>query len=320
MESGRKISKMLGMAGIGLFVIFFALVTVSTVDASTVQGVEMIGQLQADDSLLRNPGRLAYAGGTLYVVDSYKNRIQTFDSKGSYAGMISFPRPSAVAAGINGTIYIGSNKDYSVAIYKNGIVTGYLGEGVNEFWSIADISVDGVTGNIYVVDNVGNAVMVYNASGSQVMVITGLNIPRAVEIVGDKIYILDSPIVKTGESISTTVPRVSIYDMSGNQLDSFNAYGDPEERLASPTDLSVAGGNIFISDAFYRTVLVYDSTGTYVGTVSNSGGEINTAVSLVVSPDGIMYVSSSETHSVQVFELDTESGVTAGADEVGGSL
>lgn len=318
MKSGRKIGGFISTAGIVSLVLALSIISVSAVNVEAVQGVEMLGKVQSNDSLLRSPGRLAFANDILYVVDSYRNSIQTFDAMGNYMTVIGFLRPSAVAASPDGTLYIGSNVDYSVAIFQNGNITGYLGDGSYEFWSIADIDLDNVTGNIYIADNVGNAVMVYNASGSQVMVISGLNIPTAVEIVGDKIYVLDAPIVMTGASSSTTVPRISVYDKSGNQLSSFDANGDPEERLASPTDISVDGNNIYVSDAFHKAVLVYDLAGTYIGTVMSPGGEIDTAVSLTVSPDGIMYVSSSKTHSVQMFDIDTSSGVGVSTVVTGG--
>jgi DNA-binding beta-propeller fold protein YncE len=318
MRSGRKIEGFFRAAGVSFFIIMLGLIYVPFGEATTISDVEMLGKIEADVSLLRSPGKLAYANGVLFVVDSYKNRIQTFDAMGNYLSMIGFARPSAVAAASDGTLYIGSNIDYSVAIYQNGTIIGYLGDGSYEFWSVSDVSLDSVTGNVYVADNIANAVFVYGAQGKKVRPIDGLNMPRSVEIVGDKVYVLDFPIVQLDDSSHSTVPRVSVYDRSGNELSSFYADGDPKEMSSSPTDISVHQDNIFISDATQKAVLVYDLTGTYVGTVTRPEGEINTAVSVAVSPEGVLYVSSSETHSIEMIRLGTRSGNMVNTGVVGG--
>ncbi|MHC4604102.1 MAG: hypothetical protein ACYS6W_12315, partial [Planctomycetota bacterium] len=67
-----------------------------------------------------------------------------------------------------------------------------------------------------------------------------------------------------------------------------------------PTDIAVADGNIYISDASRKSVVVYDTMRGYLGEIT---GRMNTAVSLAHSSDGILYVSSSGTHSIQMFAL-----------------
>ena len=108
-----------------------------------IPDVDYLGRITAEKSVLKWPGRLAVSPDrTLYVVDGYKNHIIRFNSEGNYSGDIYFPQVSAVGIAQDGTLYIGSHKDYSVAIYKNGKPEGYLGTGPGEFSSINDIAVD----------------------------------------------------------------------------------------------------------------------------------------------------------------------------------
>jgi DNA-binding beta-propeller fold protein YncE len=69
--------------------------------------------------------------------------------------------------------------------------------------------------------------------------------------------------------------------------------------MTRPTGIAVDRlGNIFVADASRKSVLVYNGAGTFIGEITSPSNDINTAVSLVLSPDNRLYVSSSETHSI----------------------
>ena len=287
------------------------------------QAEATLSAITMDKTALWSPGMIAVGGdGALYVADGYKDHILIFDSAGNYRGEIKYPKVSAIAMAADGTLYIGSHADYSVAIYRGGAVVGRLGAGAGEFVSIKDITVDGTTGNVYVADSAANAVKVYSSTGAALSVITGLNLPIGVSISGDEIYIVDAPIIQetkvldppvlfNGEYIDTvsytsTVPRVSVYDRAGVLMRSFTNR-DSGEHMGKPTDIAVDdGGTIYISDAGRNAVLVYDATGTYIGKMTRPLGELQAAVSVALSGDGRVYVSSSEKQSIVVFDAATD--------------
>ena len=255
------------------------------------------GKIPTEISHLWSPGKIAVdANMAVYVVDSYKGRVQTFDSKGMYLGTIPVALPSAVAAGADGRLYVGSHQDYSVAIYRNGQRTGFLGDGSNEFTSIRDIAVDPATGDVYVVDTGKNAVKIYYESGRPRGSISGFNIPIGVAIAGDEIYVLDAPLVRSSASQGpSTGTRVSVFSRSWTFLRSIEDGG----QMVRPAGIAADRiGNIFIADASKKSVLVYNQLGKYTGQFVNSEGDLNTPVALTISPDGRIYVSSSETHRV----------------------
>ncbi|MBI5075450.1 MAG: NHL repeat-containing protein [Nitrospirae bacterium] len=300
---------------IGALLLFCALAMIlpAVGQATGLPAVEQVAGITMSKSALWSPGRLSVGtDGTLYVVDSYKNHILKLDRNGSYIGDISFPRVSAIAAAPNGTLYIGSHQDYAVSIVKNGQVVGYLGAGKNEFRSIRDISHDASTGLIFVVDNVGNAVRIYDESGRYINMIEGVNLPIAIEVTADAVYIIDAPVVKDQNSF-TTASRISIFDKNYSLIGSIHDYG--KSQMFRPTDIAFADGILYITDAATNAVVLFDEAGTLLGDIQSNSGELRTAVSLAMSSDGILYVAASETRSILMFEVTQIAAVQQGGQQ-----
>jgi DNA-binding beta-propeller fold protein YncE len=294
------------------FVFIIALMSTYAAEANPM-GAEI---LKMDSSNLSSPGRTSVgADGTLYVADSYSNRVVKIDQSGSVAGYIPCLNISAVAVANDGTLYMGSHRDYSVVIYRNGKVAGHLGEGANEFLSIRDIAIDGSNGDVYVTDNVANVVKVFDSAGNPKKVLAGFNIPVAVAIKNGLVYILDAPIVPSADDEGTTTgSRVSIVDGNGKLVRSIEELAPGDGQMARPTDIAVdLLGNIYITDSGRRAVLVYDSGGIYVGSMVSMEGsdDINVAVSLSFAPDGRLYVSSCGTNTIM--EVGVNGNTVAGS-------
>ena len=302
-----------GRAGRIVLLCIVAVIIPSMGRAALPEAEELTG-ITMNKAALWSPGNLAIGGdGTLYVVDSYKNHILKFDRNGSYLGDIPFPRASAIAVAPDGTMYIGSHQDNSVSIIKSGQVVGHLGAANNEFRSIRDIAYDAATGRIYVADNAGNEVRIFDTAGHDAGSIKGVNLPVSVEVTGDAIYVIDSPRVKDN-TYTTTASRISIFDKQNNLKGTIDAPTAPEEPLMyRPTDLKVVDGIIYVADAALRSIVMLDISGKYLDEIKSADNGIHTAVSLDISPEGILYVSSSETHSIHMFSLTANAGVGAGS-------
>lgn len=293
-------------SGAVLFLAAIFLLLSSTATAAEAMklpsGMQELGRITAEKSVLYTPGQLTVGGdGTLYVVDGYRHHVLKFSREGTYLGDIRIQQPSAVAVAPDGTLYIGSHKDYSVAIYRNGKFSGYLGSGPGEFRSIRDIAVDGGKGDVYVVDNLDNVVKAYSSSGKPLFVIDNLLLPIGVAVKKGKIYVLDAPERFDPEGRSTTGARIVVFDRAGTILDEFESDGESEGRMVKPTDVDADGsGNIYFSDALSSTVMVLDASGQKIGEIKGSGAELQVPVSLAVSDDGRLFVSSSENRSIFV--------------------
>lgn len=284
-----------------LFLLAFSCFLAPALRSANAADMVTAGMINPDPSRLWSPGRLAVdTDGTVYVVDSYKGRVQMFDGKGTHLGTIPVALPSAVAAGPEGALYIGSHQDYSVAIYRKGERTGYLGDGSREFSSVMDIAVDPITGDIYVVDAGKNTVRIFFASGRPKGSLSGFNLPSGVAIAGDEIYILDAPIVgPSGTKGTGTGSRISVFSKSWTFLRSVEEYGRDGDQMTRPAGIAADRlGNVFVADASKKAVLVYNRQGEYAGQFVSAEGDLNTAVAVAVSPHGQIYVSSSETHRI----------------------
>jgi len=268
-------------------------------------GLEQVGTIKMDRSVLRGPDRLAVGpGGTLYVVDGLKNQILKFDSKGHYLGTIPFMQVSAVGAAADGALYIGSHKDYSVAIYKEGKVVGSLGAGEREFSSVRDIAVCQDTGDIYVVDNIAHVVKIYTASGQGRGVIEGLNLPIGIAIVDKEIYVVDAPATADDMDRKSTGARISVFGPSGELLRSFSETLTTNEGMFRPSGITVDNkGIVYVSDTLQNAVFAYDKTGKLIGSISGEAGEIKGAAALTFSGEGILYLASGEKSEIQMFAL-----------------
>lgn len=252
-----------------------------------------------EPSVLWNPGKLAIDNQlVVYAIDSYKNRVHRFDNTGSHLGLINVDRPSAVAVGSDGTVYVGSHRDYSVAIYKAGKCTGYLGGGKGEFSSILDLAVDPNTGDVYAADPLKNTISIYSAKGRLRGTFSGFSAPVAVAVTLDDVYVLDSPVTGSFEGPGTG-SRISVFSKSGAYRWSIDERGIKDRYMARPVDIAVDGmGNIFVADTGKNAVLVYDKRGIFIGQITGPGDVIHPAVSLVLSRDSRLYVSSGETRSI----------------------
>lgn len=273
-----------------------------------------LGKITPDPSRLWSPGRLAVDNeGIVYVVDGYKNRVQKFDGKGTHLGSIRVSRPAAVAASPDGNVYIGSNDGYAVAIYKRGEIAGYLGAGKNEFASISDITIDKRTGDVYVVDTKENAIKIYDATGAVKGKMGGFTAPAAAAVTDTIVIVLDSPVVPCPTNImvqGNVVPcpectgpcsgsRISVLDKTGTPIRSITESGTKNDSMVRPVALAVdTRGNIYVADTLRKAILVYDQLCTFIGELVSDQDDLHSPVSLTLSRDNSLYVSSSETRSI----------------------
>jgi len=269
------------------------------------QAAQEISGIVPETAILNVPGKIGVGpDGTIYVVDGSRGHVERFSASGQHLGEISLPGVSSIAIAPNGTLYMGSHRDYSVTIFTNGVATGKLGIGTAEFLSIRDIAVDSATGRVYVADAAGNDVKIFDASGKRVGRIGSLHLPLSVAVANRKIYVLDSPEIQdpmTTDARTTTNSRISIFNSKYALVGTIDTSGDfgvtfrPTDLAVSPTDV------LYVSDISAGSVLLFDATGTSQGEIMSADASFS-PVSLAFSPDGtLLYVSSNKTSSIHRF-------------------
>jgi sugar lactone lactonase YvrE len=74
--------------------------------------------------------------------------------------------------------------------------------------------------------------------------------------------------------------------------------------MLRPVALTVDSfGNIYVADTYRKAILVYNRLLEFSGTLASSNNDLNEPVSLALSRDNNLYVSSSETRSIVEIRL-----------------
>jgi hypothetical protein len=173
-------------------------------------------------------------------------------------------------------------------------------------------------GDIYIADEYGNAVVVFNDTGTFKFTF-GKDVliqPLAIKIdKNNSVYVGYGGYLKNGGS-----PKVNIYDLNGILKASFGDSGYSMGKISYISDIEVSSSNkVYIVDEFRRTILSYDTSGTFTGeltvvappqdTIGVSGIKCLTDSIMLVGGStlaGIKVIAKIDIHSQGIIDLLTE--------------
>jgi len=225
------------------------------------------------------------AGGRIYVADSDNNRVQIFNSNGTY----------------NNTI--GGNWGYGT--YKFRCMGGV---------AISPVTAAGaVAGDIFVVDRCNQRVQVYTSARVYKATLGVTNEQGsdsdhfrwpwgvAVDSLGN-IYV--------GDSNNYRVQKCTLAGGCSTFAGETGVQGGDFGHFQHPEQVAVDSLNrVYVADSWYPRVQVFDSDGNYLTTIGGGwGAETGNMTSprgLAVDTSGDVYVSDSDTHRVQKFARGT---------------
>ncbi len=210
------------------------------------------------------------ADGTVYVADTFNDRIERFDSAGNFlgewgttgAGPGQFNSPADVAVAADGNVYVADTGNDRIQTFdpSGGFADewGSTGNLNGQFQSPAGIAV-GENGNVYVAD-------------------TGNN-------------------------------RVQRFAAGGEFITTWGTAGGGPGQFEEPRDLAAdAAGNVFVVDLGNDRVQVFDKGGDFQqalganlgdGSYGDALGEFRMPLSIAVDPLGYVYVADSFNNRVQ---------------------
>jgi len=251
--------------------------------------------------------------GTVYVVDGDNDQVLLFDAGGRSVGAIAIEKPTAVAAGGNGHLYVGSNSDLSVKVFDaSHAIVDFLGKGAGEFKLPRNIAIDQDSGEVYVVDQLDQSIKVYSTTGDLLFKIDDSpNLPQDVAVGGGEIHVIDQPLLTDQNGGKIRGAKIKTYDMSGRLIRSFGTYGTNDGELIRPKGISAgSAGILYVSDSFHGVVLVFASSGAYLGSIYELGNPMIAPLGIAVSSDNRLYAASAFTKSVNVFDILTASATS----------
>lgn len=222
---------------------------------------------------LAMPEDVAIFADTVYVADVDGNVVRLYSIDGREIGRIPVASPSAVAVSADGRIYVGSFKDLAVHVFDQaGRKIGVLGNDRKTFRLPRNITVDQVSGEVYVVDQLDNRIKIFAADGAFLHAIDdAANLPQDVAVVGDEIFVLDQPLVADGYAGRKRGAQVQVFAKDGTVIRSFGDTGESSERLVRPKGIAVGpDGRLYVADAFHGAVLSFAPDGAFLGVIKNT--------------------------------------------------
>ncbi len=293
---------------------------------------------------MNHPRQIAInADGQIYAVEEFNHRVSIFNADGTFANSFGkagqlytegdpyfskmngaesggvFNRPSGIAIGPSGNIYVSDTWNYRVQVFTpDGKFLNSWGqrgefgdkaqaEPADGFWGPRGIAVDSQE-NVYVADTGNKRIRVYASNGQYLRDIGTagsevgqLDEPSSVTIGDDGLlYVTDYWNKRISVFTLDGAPVTTFKDSSGRSVNSFKVRGWAEDQGNRPyLALDAARKLIYVTDPDAGRVLVYGTDGNCVGSFGElnrditamNPGQLNSVGGITVDAAGNVYVA-----------------------------
>ena len=251
------------------------------------------------------------SSGNVYVADTSNNRIQKFDSAGSFltkwgssgSGDGKFNVPTGVVVDNAGNVYVADTYNYRIQKFDStGVFLakwGSAGLSDGKFNVPTGITVDS-SDNVYVTDFGTDRIQKFDSTGvflakwgshgsgdGQFIDPYGITVDSS-----DNIYVCDR-----GND------RIQKFDSSGTFLTKWGSAGSSDGQMNNPSDIAVdSSGYVYVSDRDNNRVQIFTSTGEFVikyGTLGTNNGEFDVPASIDVDVDRNIFIAELNNHRIQ---------------------
>ncbi len=312
--------------------------TTAPVQADPYEGKQLtlnadlvIGTNGTEPGQFQTPRDLALApDGTIYVADTFNNRIQHLAADGSvlqvwgsFADISkgeapggTFYQPWGIAISADGSVLVADTWNHRIQKFTaDGTFVnmwGYFGQADTPFaiWGPRDIAIDS-TGNVYITDTGNKRIVIYDGNGNYISQFgsVGLEPGQFDEPVGlavDKdglVYIAD-----------TWNQRIQVMtkDTSGNYtpLKNWEVVAWYGQSLDNKPFIAVDNnGNLFITDPEGYRVLHFTTTGTFINYFGDFGvgtGEFDLPTGIIADGKGGVWLADAGNNRIMHFSLPTQ--------------
>jgi tripartite motif-containing protein 71 len=222
-----------------------------------------------------------------------------FGSEGSAAGQ--FSRPSAVAAGANGALWVADRNNDRVEEFNNrGEYVTSVGEnGSSSLNHPNGVALD-AEGDIWVLDSGHSRVEEFDEQGEYITKIE----PQ--EPGPGELGVLGGIAVDARGNIWVSNPeggQLKEFDSQGGYIETVEGAG--ANKLSKPEGVAVdSHGNVWVADATANRVEEFDEEGTYLSQFGSSGsgeGKLSSPYAVAVGPDGDVWVGDVGNNRIEEF-------------------
>jgi DNA-binding beta-propeller fold protein YncE len=297
----------------------------------TVNADQVIGSNGTEPGQFQTPRDLALASdGTIYVADTFNNRIQHLAADGSvlqvwgsFADISkgeapggTFFQPWGIVVGADGSVYVADTWNHRIQKFtsdgKFENMWGYFGQADTPFaiWGPRDIALDN-TGNVYITDTGNKRIVIYDSNGNYVSQFgsVGLEPGQFDEPVGvavDKdgqVYVAD-----------TWNQRIQVMtkDTSGNYtpLKNWEVVAWYGQSLDNKPYVAVDNnGNLYTTDPEGYRVLHFTSTGTFINYFGDFGigsSKFDLPTGIIVDGEGGFWIADAGNNRIMHFSLPVQ--------------
>ena len=249
----------------------------------------------------------------IYVADTQNNRIQKFDSSGTY--ITKWGTTGSGNGQFNGVwaIAVDSSDNLYVADYNNNRIQKFDSDGVyitkwgttgsanGELSGPRGIAVDG-SNNVYVVELLNRRIQKFDSSGTYLTKWGSLGSGNGQFTNPEGIYIDSSDNVSI---VDTGNHRIQTFDTSGSYVSKFGSFGTSDGTFFNPTSATVDGsGNFYVTDGSKR-VQKLNSSGAHLSTWRSEGtgnGEFDRPYDVAADTSNNIYVTEWSNDRIQKFD------------------
>ncbi|HEY1834014.1 MAG TPA: hypothetical protein VGG08_06215 [Solirubrobacteraceae bacterium] len=279
---------------------------------TTLTYASKFGEAGTEAGKLKSPWGVALnATGTLWVVDSANNRLQSFSAAGVYAGGFGeagsgngqFNAPEGVAMDSAKDIWVadtGNNRIQeftSAGVYKATV--GSLGTEPGKLKAPSAIAFD-AKGDLWVADTGNNRIEEFSSTGT-FMTAFGSAGSEPGKLSGPEGIAIDSAehvwVADTGNN------RIQEFSATGTLLKRFGTAGAGEGQLNAPIDLKIDSlGNIWTVDSQNNRAESFSPSGAYVtqlGWTGTGAGQLTGPRALVFNAGGELWVTDSSDNRLE---------------------
>jgi tripartite motif-containing protein 71 len=251
-------------------------------------------------------GGIATAGNSVYVADTFNDRIQKFTLDGRWVrtfGQGRLKRPMGLVAARDQVLVADDDNHRLVRFSTGGVmkkVAGRYGRGKGQLRYPYDVSLD-AHGNAWVADNIGGRIVVFDSQLRPKAAYGGFGTALgrfayvrslAVDPILGRVYVAD-----------TANNRIQVLDLGGRVVNAWGVSGRGPGNLTDPSDVTPDElGRLAVADTVDDRVELLDTSGQHVASL---------ATRLISRPLGLGAASGSE---VVVSDTFHDRVVRVGAD------